>query len=69
MVKTQNAQIALSVADAMKLVPLSRPSFYAAIHRGEIPHIRVGKRILIPRKSLERWAEETGLRSVAGGVR
>lgn len=36
---------------------LSRASFYAALKRGEIPHRRVGRRILIPKTAFLRWFE------------
>jgi len=47
------------------MLPLSRAGAFAAIHRGEIPHVRVGRRILIPTQALERWLDETARRSVA----
>jgi excisionase family DNA binding protein len=34
---------------------ISRASFYHAIGRNEIPHIRLGRRIVIPRAAFERW--------------
>jgi excisionase family DNA binding protein len=34
--------------------PVCRSGWYEAIRRGEIPHIRMGRRILIPRQALER---------------
>lgn len=34
---------------------ISRASFYGAINRGEVPHLRLGKRILIPRAVFEKW--------------
>jgi hypothetical protein len=36
---------------------ISRRSFYNAIGRGEIPHQRLGRRILIPRLSFELWLQ------------
>jgi len=47
----QEQPAVLSVAEALQLVgsALSRASFYSALSRGEIPHRRVGRRILIPR--------------------
>jgi len=36
---------------------ISRASFYAAIRRGEVPHRRLGKRIIIPRHAFLRWLE------------
>jgi len=39
---------------------IGRGSFYNAINRGEIPSVRLGKRILIPRHAFERWLESAG---------
>lgn len=36
---------------------ISRRAFYNAINRGEIPHQRLGKRILIPRYAFMNWLE------------
>lgn len=36
---------------------ISRGAFYASINRGEVPHLRLGKRILIPRNAWERWLQ------------
>jgi excisionase family DNA binding protein len=44
----------LTVQETAQVMQLSRNSVYAAVLRGEIPHIKIGKRILIPRKALER---------------
>ncbi|MFL6448518.1 MAG: helix-turn-helix domain-containing protein [Bryobacteraceae bacterium] len=34
---------------------ISRAGFYSAIKRGEVPHVRLGKRILIPKQAFLRW--------------
>jgi excisionase family DNA binding protein len=39
---------------------ISRASFYAAIGRNEVPHLKLGKRILIPRNAFNRWLESAG---------
>ena len=36
---------------------ISRKAFYQAIHRGEIPSVRLGRRILIPKAAFFRWLE------------
>ncbi len=36
---------------------ISRGGFYQAIKRGEVPHVRLGHRILIPRHALLSWLE------------
>jgi excisionase family DNA binding protein len=40
--------------DAGKRLGLSRGSIYAAAARGEIPTIRIGRRILVPCAALDR---------------
>jgi excisionase family DNA binding protein len=39
---------------------ISRGGFYAAINRGEVPHLRLGHRILIPRNAFQHWLESAG---------
>jgi excisionase family DNA binding protein len=40
--------------------PVRRTGWYEGIKRGEIPHIRIGRRILIPRAALDAMlADET----------
>jgi excisionase family DNA binding protein len=34
---------------------ISKSTFYAAINKGQIPHLRLGKRILIPRAAFMAW--------------
>lgn len=40
------------VAEVAQLLDISENSTYAAIHRGEIPSIRLGRRLLVPRRAL-----------------
>ena len=40
--------------EAGKLLGLGRNATYEAIRRNEIPHIKIGKRLLIPRAALDR---------------
>jgi excisionase family DNA binding protein len=50
-------RLTLYVKEAAMLLGLSRNSAYQGIASGEIPHIKVGKRILIPRSALENMLE------------
>jgi excisionase family DNA binding protein len=34
---------------------ISRRAFYNALHRGEIPNLRLGRRIIIPRAAFIAW--------------
>lgn len=42
----------LTVAEAAELLGISRGLAFEAVNRGELPSIRVGRRILIPRSRL-----------------
>jgi excisionase family DNA binding protein len=44
--------LALSIVEASKLLGLSRASTYEAASTGQIPSIRVRKRIIVPRAAL-----------------
>jgi excisionase family DNA binding protein len=48
-------RLTFSVKEAAQLLGLSKNSAYQGILTGEIPHIKIGKRILIPRNALERF--------------
>ena len=50
----KNDKAVLTVDETAQLLGLSRNSAYQGVMRGEIPSIRVGKRILVPRAALER---------------
>ena len=39
---------------AARLLGISRTTVYAAARRGDIPTLRIGRRILVPRAALER---------------
>lgn len=47
---------------------ISRATFYAAINRGQVPHLRLGKRILIPRHAFMQWLETAGVEVAARGA-
>ena len=48
-----NTKLTLSVSEAARKLGISRNSLYEGIKRGEVPCIRIGKRILIPIAALE----------------
>jgi excisionase family DNA binding protein len=51
----------VTVPEAARLLGVSRMSAYTAVRIGEIPSIRIGRRVLVPRAALDR------LLGVAGG--
>ena len=53
----------LTVDEAHRIIgkdKISRGGFYAAINRKEVPHLRLGHRILIPRHAFLKWLESAG---------
>jgi excisionase family DNA binding protein len=46
-------RLTYTVEEAARLLGISRNSAYEAVRRGELPTIRLGRRILIPRSRLE----------------
>ena len=60
-------KMALSVPEAAKLLGIGKNLAYEAVQRGEIPSIKVGSRLLIPRVALERLQAETNGRVSSHG--
>ena len=52
--KMGNQKLTLTVDEAAKILGVGRNSAYQAIARGELPVIRVGKRLLVPKAALEK---------------
>ena len=50
--KTTNPTV-LTVVEVAKILRIGKISVYQAIQRGEVPSIRIGRRILIPKFALE----------------
>ena len=50
-------RLTLTVEEAAPMLGLSRASAYEAVRRGQIPHIRIGSRILVPRSQLEKMLD------------
>ena len=58
-VHMQNAT--LTVEETAKFLGIGRNSAYEGIRTGEIPSVRIGKRILVPRAALERLLQVADL--------
>lgn len=50
-------RLTMTVEEAAVALGISRASAYEAVGRGEIPCIRIGRRILIPKVALEKLLE------------
>jgi excisionase family DNA binding protein len=56
--------VVLTVEEAAELLRISRWSAYQAVRAGELPTIRVGRRILVPRRRLEQMLDGENLEEV-----
>ena len=56
----EDTKYVLTVEEAGQRLGLSRPSAYQAVKRGEIPIIRIGRRILVPVAALDKLLANAG---------
>lgn len=59
----------MTVAEAAAYLRISRGSAYEAARRGQLPTIRIGRRLLVPRAALDRLLAETTGSASEGGSR
>ena len=52
--EAQNTRLTITVAEAARLLGIGRNQAYEAARRGELPVIRIGKRLIVPLAALER---------------
>ncbi len=56
----QEARLTMSVEDAARVLGISRAFAYELVARGELPHLRLGRRLLVPRRALEELLDAAG---------
>ena len=54
----EEEKLTLTVEETAKLLGIGRNLCYDRVKTGEIPVIKVGRRLLVPRRALERLLEE-----------
>jgi len=54
---TREERLTFTVTEAAKLLGISRPAMYEAIRTNQIPSVRIGRRIIIPRVALINFLE------------
>ena len=64
--RASSDRLTLTVAEAAELLGISRGLAYELAARGELPVLRLGRRIVIPRKALEALVETAGLSTGTG---
>ena len=62
---TNQERLTMTVPECAQLLGVGRNNCYERAKAGEIPSIRVGKRLLIPRAALQKWLDETRNRAAA----
>jgi excisionase family DNA binding protein len=64
------ARMVLSVPEAARVLGISRAFAYELVARGELPHVRLGRRVVVPVKAVERVLarafEEDGASGLGG---
>lgn len=50
-------RLTVSVEEAAVLLGISRALAYELVRRGELPRLRLGRRVVVPRKALEEFVE------------
>ena len=63
--RTQTGKLAfepktLTVRGAAKVLGIGVASAYRAIDDGTLPHLKIGRRIIVPRAALDKWLESCG---------
>jgi|TARA_R100000781_G_scaffold11729_1_gene10618 excisionase family DNA binding protein len=51
-------RLLLSVNDAMRTMSISRRTFYGLINSGELESLKIGRKRLIPKNSIEKYIHE-----------
>ena len=59
MTKSKGGILTMTVEQVAEALGLSRGLTYEAIKTGQIPAVRVGKRLLVPRAALEKMLDVT----------
>lgn len=54
-----NEKLAFTVDEVAQLLGISRSSAYQAVHSGEIPSLRIGRRYLVPKQALDELLRAT----------
>ena len=59
-------KLVYTVAEAAEALGMHPQTVYAAVERGALPSVRVGRRIVIPQRALEEFLEQRALARTTG---
>lgn len=54
----KDERLTLSIAETSKLLGIGKQLCYDRVKAGEIPVIKIGRRLLVPRQALEKMLQE-----------
>lgn len=54
----ENERLTLTVEEAAKLLGIGRQLAYDQVKTGDIPVIKIGRRLVVPRRALEKLLEQ-----------
>jgi excisionase family DNA binding protein len=60
-------RLVYSVTEAAKLLGISRASAFQAVEHGEVTHVRIGRRILVPKAALDKMLAEATVHNTETG--
>ena len=53
-------QLTITIEEAARALGVTRNSAYQAAHAGELPVVKIGRRLLVPKAALNRLLEGSG---------
>ena len=57
-VENPDRPLVLSVGDAARLLGISRAHAYELVARGELAHIRLGRRVVVPQRAIDQIIDD-----------
>jgi len=64
---TKSTKRVLSVEEARRQLGISRGLMYKAVRRGEVPSVKIGRRIIIPEAALDKLLQVGNVPTVMSG--
>ena len=58
-------RLAVDLAEAGEMLGVGRSTVHKMVRAGKLPHVRIGRRIIIPVKALKDWLEQQASESWA----
>jgi excisionase family DNA binding protein len=60
-----DARLNYSVPDLARRLGIGIESMYGAIKRNEVPHLKIGRRIILPKAAIQEWLKSPATGRVA----